>query len=175
MQKNRLKCKTSVINYLRTVHSLCLADGKNKDHLVTECKKSEFSRPTCIYFLRRKEMSIPASGERKSMMVLTSSDIFAVWFLLLPFLRSSVSISSCSLPLCFLNFPLSSLLCSSFSSLVSHVSPSFFSPLLSLFSVSFVLCRLLLPLLLGPSSGFYSKRMHALWQAHGNAWRALWW
>jgi hypothetical protein len=29
--------------------------------------------------------------------------------------------------------------------------------------------------LLGPSSAFYSQRMHALWQAYGNGWRALWW
>jgi len=31
------------------------------------------------------------------------------------------------------------------------------------------------PFLLGPSSAFYSQRMHALWQAYGNGWRALWW
>jgi len=29
--------------------------------------------------------------------------------------------------------------------------------------------------LLYPSSGFYSQRMHALWQAHGNGRCALWW
>jgi len=29
------------------------------------------------------------------------------------------------------------------------------------------------PLLLGPSSSFYSQRMHALWQAYGNGRRAL--
>jgi hypothetical protein len=43
-----------------------------------------------------------------------------------------------------------------------------------LFSFFFFLSFLFF-FLLGPSSGFYSKRMHALWQAHGNGWRALWW
>jgi hypothetical protein len=31
------------------------------------------------------------------------------------------------------------------------------------------------PLLFGPSFGFYSQRMHALWQEHDNDRRALWW
>jgi len=57
-------------------------------------------------------------------------------------------------PLCFLFFFLQLLLCSPFSAFC------FFPPVFP-------------PLLFGPSSGFYSQRMHALWQEHGNGRRAL--
>jgi len=72
--------------------------------------------------------------------------------------------SSCCF-LCFFSFAIPFLLLSFFSLFLL----SFF-PLLSLFLLSFSLL-----LLLGPSSGFYSQRMHALWQAYGNGWWALWW
>jgi len=49
----------------------------------------------------------------------------------------------------------------------SFVSPCFFFSTVSLPFSSFFL--------LYPSSGFYSQRMHALWQAHGNGRCALWW
>jgi len=52
-----------------------------------------FSRKTWRQLLRRKDMSIPASGERKSMVVLTSPAVFAFW------LRRSVS--STIVPLLF--------------------------------------------------------------------------
>ena len=72
--------------------------------------------------------------------------------------------SSCCF-LCFFSFAVPFLLLSFFSLFLL----SFF-PLLSLFLLSFSLL-----LLLGPSSGFYCQRMHALWQAYGNGWWALWW
>jgi hypothetical protein len=64
-------------------------------------------------------------------------------------------------------------LCSALLSL----SPSIFflPPLCLVFLLVFPPSFLFLLLLLGPSSGFYSQRMHALWQEHGNGRRALWW
>ena len=67
-----------------------------------------------------------------------------------------------------------------------HNSPSclFYSPCSPPFSFFFFfLCFCLsfssvvssFSLMLGPSSGFYSQRMHALWKANGNDRRALWW
>ena len=54
-----------------------------------------FSRQTWHQLLRRKDISIPASGERKPMVVLTSPIIFVFW------LHRSVSPTAVPLLLCF--------------------------------------------------------------------------
>jgi hypothetical protein len=112
-------------------------------------------------FLQRKEMSIPGSGERKLVVVLTSPAVFVSFALPLGFSFSSVSVSSCGLPLRFnlLYFPLCYLLSSSS---IPYVLPlSVFFPLLhytlSLFS----------PPVFGSSSGFYSQRMQAFFVTAG--------
>jgi len=107
--------------------------------------------------LRRKEMSIPASGERKPMVVLTSPAVFVFW------LHRSVSPTVVPLLFCFYIIVRPSFV------FYSPKFPTVFSPFsfllfLTLF-LSLYFCCLLAFFLLqcSTSSGFYSQRMQVFY------------